>query len=387
MIRHHGSMRYNRLAGRTERANHTAICADSLTHPTNKAVSGFMRKYQRLLAIGLGLGLLAFIAVTLLSDVSQLVKFALAFPWLIMLPILALRVGNWGTRFVKWYYYLRLVGVKGLSIKDALITFISGLAMAASPGKVAEILKCFIIRNLTGTPIATTIPTVIAERLTDGMAVLLLMVWSIAELARPEYMPVVAVSLAAIVIGVVILTIRPLCIALLNVSARLPLIGKFATHFRAFYESSYQIVQLPNLIFGVSTGLIGNLLDGLGVFLILIALGRPATAETFFDGLLAISFSVVTGSISGSPGGIGASDLTITGVLQKVAGLSVAEAGFATLLARFVQLWWGVLAGLTVAFMFRARLFPPSLETVIAESQGSPNVPSAITTDTARGII
>lgn len=346
-----------------------------------------MWKYQRLLAIGLGLGLLAFIAVTLLSDVSQLVKFALAFPWLIMLPVLALRVGNWGTRFVKWYYYLRLVGVRGLSIKDALITFLSGLAMAASPGKVAEILKAFIIRNLAATPVATTIPTIIAERLTDGIAVLLLMVWSIAQLARPEYMPVVAVSLAAIAVGVVILTIRPLCLALLNVLAHLPVIGNYATHFRAFYESSYKIVQLPNLVFGVCTGLVGNLLDGIGVYLILIALGRPATAETFFEGLLAISFSVVTGSISGSPGGIGASDLTITGVLQKVAGLSVAEAGFATLLARFVQLWWGVLVGLIVAVVFRGRLFPPSLETVIAESQGQPNTSSAVTPEIAEGTI
>jgi uncharacterized membrane protein YbhN (UPF0104 family) len=101
----------------------------------------------------------------------------------------------------------------------------------------------------------------------------------------------------------------------------------------------------------------------------LIALGRPLSAETFFQGLLAISFSVVTGSVSGSPGGIGASDLTITGILQKVAGLSLAEAGFATLLARFVQLWWGVLVGLLVAFVFRQRLFPPSLEATIAESQ------------------
>ena len=56
-------------------------------------------------------------------------------------------------------------------------------------------------------------------------------------------------------------------------------------------------------------------------------------------------------------------------MLQKVAGLSLAEAGFATLLARFVQLWWGVLIGLLVGFVFRKRLFPPSLEATIAESQ------------------
>lgn len=330
-----------------------------------------MRRYQRLLVIGLGLGLLAFIAVTLLSDVQNLLRYALLFPWLIMLPVLALRVVNWAIRFGKWHFYLRLVGVRGISVRDSAATFVSGLAMAASPGKAAELLKCFIVRNLTGTPLATTVPVIAAERLTDGIAVLLLMIWSIVELARPEYVPIALGSLAVIALAVVIISIRPLCLALLTVAARLPVIGRYTTAFRTFYDSSYQIVQPKNLLFAIGSGVIGNTLDGVGVFLILAALGRPFSSETFFQALLAISFSVVTGSVSGSPGGIGASDLTITGVLQKVAGLSLAEAGFATLLARFVQLWWGVLVGLLVAFLFRHRLFPPSLEATIAEAQPS----------------
>lgn len=327
-----------------------------------------MQRYQRMLLIGLGLGLLAFIAITLLSDVSQLLKFALAFPWLVMLPVLALRVANWGLRFIKWHYYLRLVGVRTLPIWDSAAIFISGLALAASPGKAAELLKAFIVRNLTGAPVASVIPVIGAERLSDGVAVLLLMIWSIAELAKPEYLPIALISLAAIAVGVLVLSIRPLCLAILTQLARFPVIGKYAEPFRAFYESSYKIVQLPNLMFGVGTGLIGNTLDGVGVFLILAAIGRPATTETFFVALLAISFSVVTGSVSGSPGGIGASDLTITGVLISY-GLTRAEAGFATLIARFVQLWWGVLVGLLVAAIFRARLFPPSLNDVIDENR------------------
>src|SRR5579859_254628 len=113
-----------------------------------------MGKYRRLVVIGLVLGLLAFIAVTLLSDVSQLLKYALAFPWLVLVVALALRTINWAMRFIKWFYYLRLVGVRKLSVADGAIIFGSGLAMAASPGKVAELLKCFIIQALDGTPVA-----------------------------------------------------------------------------------------------------------------------------------------------------------------------------------------------------------------------------------------
>jgi uncharacterized membrane protein YbhN (UPF0104 family) len=118
----------------------------------------------------------------------------------------------------------------------------------------------------------------------------------------------------------------------------------------------------------VSIGTVANFLDGVGVYLILLGLGQPATMETFFQALMSISLSVIAGSVSGSPGGIGASDLTITGTLLGILG-DPTKAGFATLLARFVQLWWGVLVGGCVAILMRKQLFPASLEQVIKEEQ------------------
>jgi glycosyltransferase 2 family protein len=332
-----------------------------------------MRKYRRLIIVGIILGLLAFIAVALLSDVSSLAKYATSFPWWIMILVLGLRVVNWLLRFVKWHFYLGLVGVREISIWDSATVFFSGFPMSASPGKAAEILKSFIIKNLTGTPVASTLPVVAAERLSDGLAVLILFGWSIVNLAAAQYWVVLVPPLALLIVGIIILQFRPLCLALLDRLGRFPVIGRFARNFELLYESSYRIVQLRSLVFAVGLGTGANVLDGVGVFLILVRMGQPPTTETFFQALLAISLSVITGSLSGSPGGIGASDLTITGTLTVFLG-DPTKAGFATLLARFVQLWWGVLVGGTVAILARKRLFPPSLEQVIAEEQARPTV-------------
>jgi len=105
-----------------------------------------------------------------------------------------------------------------------------------------------------------------------------------------------------------------------------------------------------------------NLLDGVGVYLILQGVGLPATLETLFQALLVISLSVIVGSVSALPGGLGAADLSIGVTLRVVLGLGAAAAGFVTLLARFVQLWWGVLIGMGVGFIFRRRLLSPLLE-------------------------
>ncbi|HRE46318.1 MAG TPA: lysylphosphatidylglycerol synthase transmembrane domain-containing protein [Aggregatilineales bacterium] len=314
-------------------------------------------KYRRPLLIGVGLGAAAFVAVLLLSDVSQLVRYATAFPWLIMIPVLALRVGNWALRFLKWHFYLGLVGVPNIRVGDSAAVFLMGFPLAISPGKAAEVLKSFVLHSLTGTPIAQTLPVVAAERLSDGMAVLILIAWSLLSLADSAYWSVVFIPLALMVIGISILQIRPLCRWILHRLTAAPLIGRFAHSFEVFYESSYQIVRLRSLVVAVGLGTLANLLDGVGVYLILVGIGQPPTATTFFQALLVISLSVVAGSLSGMPGAIGASDLTITGSLQRLIGLGVAQAGFATLVIRVVQLWFGVFVGAAVTYLARGRLF------------------------------
>jgi hypothetical protein len=319
--------------------------------------------------LGLGIGLVTFIAVTLLSDVNQLLNYARAFPWLVMLPILALRGANWLIRAWKWWFLLWVVGVRNLKARDEVSTFLAGLSLAASPGKVAEFLKCFIIKNFTGTPVPVTVPTIIAERTTDGMAVVLWLVVSIAAVANPTFLPLALLSIATNIAVLIILMIRPLCLAVLNLLHRVPIVRRYVDVFRAIYESSYTIYKPRNWLTAVCTGLLSTSTDGIGMFLILIALGKPPTWETYWYGMMAVCLSVVTGSLSGMPGGAGVSEATMGGVLITQMGMSPGEAGFATILARFVQSWWGVLFGLVVAFLDRKRLFPASLEQIIAEEE------------------
>ncbi|GAB4546598.1 MAG: lysylphosphatidylglycerol synthase transmembrane domain-containing protein [Anaerolineae bacterium] len=337
-----------------------------------------MAKYRRLLVIGLVLGLIAFIAVTLLSDVNALIRYATTYPWWVVLPVIGLRAINWMLRFVKWHFYLKLVGVPHISLRDSAAVYFSGYPLAISPGKAAEILKSFILQGMTGAPVATTLPVVASERLSDGMAVLLLISGSILALAANEYWSVVYLSLGAMLIGIVILQWRPLCLVLLRFLKRLPLIGRLAGSFALFYESSYRIVQLPNLIIAVGLGLVANFLDGIGVYLLLLGLGLPASSELFFQAHLVISLSVVAGALSGMPGSIGASDLTITGTLQHLVGLSVPMAGFATLLIRFIQLWIGVFFGGVVAILNRKRLFTRGVHEAVGDHAAQPREIQAV---------
>lgn len=332
-----------------------------------------MKQYRNKIIIGLALGFGVVAVTMLLSDVGKLAEQAVTFPWLVMLPVLALRVMNWVLRFVKWHFYLWVVGVRDLRRDDSAAVFVSGFVLALSPGKVAEVLKAVIIKSLTGAPVARTLPVVGAERLSDGVAVLILLAVAIGMLAADEYWPVVVGALAVIALLVVLLQYRQLCLWLLDRAAEIPGVRRIAGPLRDFYASSYEIVRWKNLAVAVGLGTLANLLDGVGVYLILVGLGKPAVLATFYEALLVISLSVVVGSLSALPGGLGAADLSIGMTMRTIVGLDPAAAGFATLLARFVQLWWGVLVGMGVGFAYRHRLLTPEVEHALAAPEYAPD--------------
>ena len=71
--------------------------------------------------------------------------------------------------------------VKDIGIADGRIAStveggrtIDARGMVVTPGKVGEWLKCYLLRELHGTPFSRSAPIVIAERLTDSLGLVIL---------------------------------------------------------------------------------------------------------------------------------------------------------------------------------------------------------------------
>src|SRR5258708_12297099 len=100
-----------------------------------------------------------------------MVKVVGDFRWQYLPLILGLTLFNYGWRFVKWQYYVGRLEIKIHWFRSLLI-FISGLSMAITPGKVGELLKSYLLKRSTGAPVSRTSPIIVAERLTDGVAMI-----------------------------------------------------------------------------------------------------------------------------------------------------------------------------------------------------------------------
>src|SRR4051812_3257047 len=211
----------------------------------------------RQIRIGIVLSLvLAFVVITaiaLYADVPRMLGALAHFRWQYLPLILALTLFNYFCRFFKWQYYLKRLDVKIAWLKSLLI-FLSGLSMAITPGKVGELLKSYFLKRTTGVPISRTSPIIVAERLTDGIAMLGLASMGLV-LYRFGWEPLL-VLLVLGVAGIVLIQNRTLSLALLERGERIRGIARAAHWLRAFYESSYILLQWQPLLLAITIGLI-----------------------------------------------------------------------------------------------------------------------------------
>jgi len=203
---------------------------------------------------------------------------------------------------------------------------------------------------------ARTMPTVICERLTDGIAMIAL---SSAGLVLFGYGwgPLLGIAVLALLL-IVSVQYRPLALALLSAAERLPLLGPRAEHLHAFYDGAYKLLVFRNLALAVVMGVVSWAGECLAFYLVLTGLGVQG-ATLLVAAFFVLAVSTLLGSLSLLPGGLGVADGSITGLLLAVTVIGREEAVAATLLIRFCTLWFGVTLGLVTLALFRSRLTRP----------------------------
>lgn len=311
---------------------------------------------RRRLLWSLLFGVLVGFGLALYGDLSQLGARLTHFRWSFVPFILALTLLNYGLRFVKWQYYLGVIG-SHLPLRASLGIFIAGLAMAMTPGKAGELLKSYLLKQENGTPVAVSAPLVLAERLTDGLAMFLLAAMGMFAFRHEGVLFWLTAGIALGMVGFVLLSrSRRLFAWGVHLWARLPWLGRYAPHLAQAYDSTYDLLALPNLALAVGLGLISWGGECLALHLTLVALGLPTSFDLFLAATFTLAVSTLIGAISFLPGGLGATDITLAGLLERLLGISADLAVVATLIIRFATLWFGVGIGLIVLFRLLRRL-------------------------------
>jgi uncharacterized protein (TIRG00374 family) len=310
--------------------------------------------------------LLVYVALVLYGDWQALTHILSGFPWLWLPAILGLTLMNYIGRLIKWHWYLGLINVK-IGWFDSARIFGVGMIMVMTPGKVGEFLKSYMVKNVTGAPMRVTAPIVLAERMTDGLAMLILA--SIGLFAFPDAATrwIAGLILLAILSIVAVVQTRPLALWFLGMANRLPVVRRFSSGLSDFYESSYTLFRPRNFLISVSIGSVSWLCEGLAYYLVLVGIGATPDVRTAFVAVFIFSISTVIGAVFATPGGLGGTEGGLVALSEELFHLGRTQATAGALLVRFATLWFGVLIG-----VIRLLLWPELLAGTRAETGEEP---------------
>jgi uncharacterized protein (TIRG00374 family) len=297
-----------------------------------------LQSFRRWIAVAVALSALLYIGYALYKDLPGTISELTSFQWPIYLVVLALTLVNYGLRYLKWHYLLGRLGIDIPHGANAWV-FACGLAMVISPAKAGEVVKPYLIRVLTGAPLQRTIPALVAERVTDGVAVVMLATVGVTTFA-PDRIDVVLFAVGVLAAGFAVLLSKTLSLAILGVLRRLPLIGRVGDKLEDAYLATRECLSPVPLMVTVAMSLAAWWAECLGLWLVFRGLGAEASLEvsTFL-----YAFSTTAGGFS--PGGLGVTDLVLIELGQALAHVPEAQAVAASLLIRIATLWFGVVLG------------------------------------------
>lgn len=298
-------------------------------------------------------GILVFAGLLAYGDFEAVVRSFGDFDWWLFPIILLITCGNYALRFVKWEYYLRVIGVTGLKRWDSFLIYFSGLGMTVTPGKVGEWLKSYLLKEVHGTPVTKSAPILLAERLTDSVALLILCAFGVIAFATDTW-PIIVIIAVLCAVGVGVSRHRPTALGILRFLARIPLLKRFTGHFEEFYESTYTLMAPRGLVLMTLLSVVSWSFEVFAYFLTLVGLGVDANFDTLLKAAFILPISTLAAAIAFTPGGLLVAEIGLTGLSRRLLDLTRDTATVGTVIIRIATLWFGVVIGL-IAFAILAR--------------------------------
>ena len=312
-----------------------------------------MQSLKRNLVLALGLSVAVYLVIAIFSDLGELAEALGRFNWALAPVILGLVTLSYAGRFVRWAYYLRLLGVS-LPLGQNAAIFAAGLSMTVSPGKLGEVLKSVFIRRAAGTPVARTAPAVVAERVTDGTGMIC---WGLLGALTLDFGLQALIGFAIFMAGAVaVFRSKRLSLLAERILRRLPLLNRLAPHLNEFHGASNELLALRPILIATIISFLAWGLEIVAVYLCVVAIGASVP---FLMVVFIFAVSSIGGALSMVPGGIGVAEAGLAGGFRFYANLSGGLAGALTLLIRLVTLWFATLIGIVGLLVVRRVIGEP----------------------------
>lgn len=307
------------------------------------------QKLLRFIIYGVIFGALVYLAMVFFADYELVLQSVNSFDWSIIPLLLFLSLLNYFIRFLKWQYYIGALKIN-LSVKDSVLIFFSGLVMSISPAKSGEVIKPYLIKQLSGESLSKTIPIVFAERITDFIGMILLASLGIFFFNYGETFIVLSALLFLFLI--ILISQKKWLMAVFDFFEKRNFLKNSISQLRVTFENSYFLLRFSRLISMVLLSVLSWIFECLSLYIILREFDDSVS---FIWSVFIYAFSTIVGALSFLPGGLGITEGSLTYLIHNN-GFTMNAAVISTFLIRVVTLWFAVVVGAISMMVFQKRL-------------------------------
>ncbi len=258
-------------------------------------------------------------------------------PLVVLVPLL-LSLAAYLTRFVRWQLFL-YVFKKPVRMGTSLLIYFSGFALAMTPGKVGELLRCSYLRPYR-ISYKRSGAMFVVERFLDVISMLCLSLLAL-KLFSDKLDFVYLIMGLAVFFLLLVLNPRVLLLLRRRLSTALSRLGRLLRHLVDVFLHSSRILKPLPLLGGLGIGVVAWSLDGLGFYYITSHFVANVELSTVI-GIYALS--ILLGAFSFMPGGVGATEALMYGFLHLL-GVAPEYAVVIIILSRLTTIWFAVLLG------------------------------------------
>jgi len=291
-----------------------------------------------------------FLGLSVYANFDDLLVAFSQYNWLMFPLILFLSLCNYFARYLKWEYYLKVLNIQ-IDKKNSFLIFLSSFIMSVTPGKIGEVFKSYLLKENNGTPISKSAPIVIAERITDFISLVMLSLIGALIYGYGTQL-IIGIGIFFIFL-VIIISSKRISYRIIGFFEKFKFFTRFSHRIHTAYDSIYKMVQIKELIITVFLSIFAWFFECLGFYMVLKGFGiENLNNVSIFVATFIYGFATIAGAVTMLPGGLGATDASITGLLvllQIPKNVSVAS----TLIIRTATLWFAVFVGIIAVLLYQ----------------------------------
>lgn len=317
-----------------------------------------------------GVGLAATAVLIVLLDPGKIGRALAAFNLVLIPPVLALFLLTYLLQGVRWHFLLRDAGAE-LRLSESVLLNAAGQTITALV-PLGDLTRAALASEASGRDFGTLAATVTVQELSYNLMLILCALPILLTLHLG--VGIVVVTLIGIALILIILTVSPVFHAVHRLLVHVPLLNRFLPAIDELQAETATLLHRPDAL-ALSVLDLARAVAAIAIFWLVVEGLSPGRID-LPQAALIFTLSSISGAITVVPGGVGANEASVTGLLV-VFGIQSAQAAGAALIQRFLISVLALAVGICAYLLVRRRFQLGSMFQLVSQRRGEPRPQAA----------